>query len=58
MNTRRKGPQKIQVTEAMDIAVMIELPQAPDALEKAEGIHEYQIGMLRVPWKDDNLPET
>ncbi|KAJ7901881.1 hypothetical protein B0H14DRAFT_3422557 [Mycena olivaceomarginata] len=58
MNTRRKGPQKIQVTEAMDIAVMIELPQAPDALEKAEGIHEYQIGMLRVPWKDENLPET
>ncbi|KAJ7251475.1 hypothetical protein B0H12DRAFT_1324040 [Mycena haematopus] len=54
------GPQKIQVTEAMNIAVMIELPQAPEALEEV-GIHEYQIGILHVPWKDgmdEELPET
>jgi len=59
--TRRQGPQKIQVTEAMNIAVVIELPQAPEALQEAEGIHEYQIGLLQVPWKDnmdENLPET
>jgi len=61
MKARRKRPPKILVTEAMNIAVMIKLPQAPEALEEAEGIHEYQIGMLRIPWKDEtdeNLPQT
>jgi len=61
VKTRRKRPQKIQVTEAMNIAVMIELPRAPEALEEAEGIHEYQIGILRIPWKDEtdeNIPQT
>jgi len=55
------GPESIRVTEAMSIAVMIELPQAPEALEEAVGIHEYQIGILHVPWKDEideKPPET
>ncbi|KAF7376187.1 hypothetical protein MSAN_00033800 [Mycena sanguinolenta] len=56
-----KGPESVRVTEAMSIAVMIELPQAPEALEAAAGIHEYQIGILHVPWKDEideKPPET
>lgn len=50
----RTLPPTIKVPEAMDIAVMINMPQAPEALEE-DGILEYQIGMLQVPWKDESL---
>ncbi|KAF7361850.1 hypothetical protein MVEN_00529500 [Mycena venus] len=53
IKTRSKHPPKIKVTEGMNIAVMIEMPQAPETLQDAEGVPEYQIGMLRVPWKDE-----
>ncbi|KAJ6593948.1 hypothetical protein B0H19DRAFT_1092990 [Mycena capillaripes] len=50
------GPRKILVTEGMNIAVMINMPQAPEVLEEDDR-HEYQIGVLRVPWKDE-IPQT
>jgi len=51
------GPKKILVTEGMNIAVMINMPQAPEVFEEDDR-HEYQIGVLHVPWKDENLPQT
>lgn len=54
---RRTGPNKILVTEAMNVCVMITMPQAPEALEEDDR-NEYQIGMLQIPWKDENLPQT
>ncbi|KAJ6595575.1 hypothetical protein DFH09DRAFT_1135014 [Mycena vulgaris] len=53
----RTAPRKTKVTEGMNIAVMINMPQVPEAL-KDEDIPEYQIGTLQLPWNDENLSQT
>ncbi|KAJ7680370.1 hypothetical protein DFH06DRAFT_1315154 [Mycena polygramma] len=57
MKPQLKGPPKTLVTEAMNIAVVINMPQAPAASEEDDR-HEYHIGTLQIPWKDDVLSQT
>ncbi|KAJ7785367.1 hypothetical protein DFH07DRAFT_1054678 [Mycena maculata] len=55
---RRKSPQRILVTEGMNIAVMINMPQPPEARREEDEPPECQIGTLMVPWKDADLVQT
>jgi len=55
---RRNGRRKTKVTEALNIAVMISMPQAPDSREEKGDRNEYQIGMLKVPWRDNTQAPT
>ncbi|KAJ7188185.1 hypothetical protein C8R46DRAFT_1205375 [Mycena filopes] len=55
---RKPTPKKIRITEAMNIAVMIEMPQEPATLKAEEEGHEYHIGTLRVPWTAGDLRRT
>ncbi|KAJ7783227.1 hypothetical protein B0H16DRAFT_1495996 [Mycena metata] len=50
---RKHSLGKIHITEALDIAVVIEMPRDSAALEEAGP--EYHIGTLQIPWKDEAL---
>jgi len=52
---QQTAPTKIKVTEAMDIAVVINMPRPPDAPLEEDEPPECQIGTLKVPWKDESL---
>ncbi|KAJ7045564.1 hypothetical protein C8F04DRAFT_1388180 [Mycena alexandri] len=53
---RKPSLRKIHITEALNIAVVIEMPQ-DSPLKEAEG-HEYLIGTLQAPWKEFERPGT
>ncbi|KAJ7650861.1 hypothetical protein FB45DRAFT_888980 [Roridomyces roridus] len=52
-------PTLVKVPEALDVAVLINMPQPPGAStrdpDEEEGPPEYLIGTLHLPWKDDDL---
>ncbi|KAJ7691605.1 hypothetical protein B0H17DRAFT_1201022 [Mycena rosella] len=61
MKPRRMDSNIVKVTEGMNIAIMINMPQAPGAPpapEEDEIPPVCEIGMLQVPWTDADLPQT
>ncbi|KAK7057127.1 hypothetical protein R3P38DRAFT_1161605 [Favolaschia claudopus] len=61
LRTRPRPPDTVQVTDGMRIAVMVQMPQSPAALDDPDNIHEYQIGTVQVPWTDNMVldpPQT
>ncbi|KAJ7166500.1 hypothetical protein C8R43DRAFT_1122072 [Mycena crocata] len=51
---RRPALRKTQVTEGMNIAVMITMPMSPGTLADDEP-PECQIGTMQIPWTDETL---
>lgn len=50
-----KGPVRVRVTEAMDIAVVINMPRPPGAHLEDDEPPECQIGIVKIPYTDEGL---